>query len=160
MGYWPAGLCLCFPGQGSVNGQLVLMPGDANLTFKRYIETAVVLTVRDDYVVDVGGNGLDAELMRSYFEAWGERDAYAVSHVGWGMNPAARWDSLVMYDRGDVNCTEQRAFAGNFLYSTGANETVGRFSACHFDIPMRRCTVALDDTIVVADGVVQGELAM
>ena len=28
VGYWPAGLCLCFPKTGSANGQLVLAPGD------------------------------------------------------------------------------------------------------------------------------------
>lgn len=159
MGYWPAGLCLCFPLPRTVNGTLVLAPGDANLTFKRYVESPVTLHVRDDYVERIEGNGLDAELLRSYYEAWNDREAYAVSHVGWGMNPAARWDSLVMYDRADVNCTEQRAFAGNFLYSTGANETANRFTPCHFDIPMRRCTVRLDDSVIVADGVLQGELA-
>ena len=76
------------------------------------------------------------------------------------MNPGARWDTLVMYDRRDLNCTEQRAFAGNFLFSTGANETAGRFTPCHFDIPMRHCTVKLDDLVVVSNGVVQGALAL
>jgi 2,5-dihydroxypyridine 5,6-dioxygenase len=159
MGYWPAGLCLCFPKPHSVNGRLVMMPGDANLTFKRYFESRVVLTVEDDHVVKVEGEGLDAELMRSYFEVWGSRDAYAVSHVGWGMNPAARWDSMVMYDRRDINATEQRAFAGNFLFSTGANEVAGRYTACHFDIPMRHCSVRLDDRVVVERGVLQAPLA-
>lgn len=159
MGYWPAGLCLCFPKPHSVNGRLVMMPGDANLTFKRYLESRVELTVEDDHVVRVEGDGLDAELMRSYFEAWGSRDAYAVSHVGWGMNPAARWDSMVMYDRRDINATEQRAFAGNFLFSTGANEVAGRYTPCHFDIPMRRCSVRLDDRLVVDRGVLQDALA-
>jgi 2,5-dihydroxypyridine 5,6-dioxygenase len=37
---------------------------------------------------------------------------------------------------------------------------VGRFSACHFDIPMRGCTIQLDDEIVVSKGVLQGELAL
>ncbi len=159
MGYWPAGLCLCFPKPHSVNGRLVMLPGDANLTFKRYLESRVVLTVEDDHVVAIDGDGLDAELMRSYFEAWGSRDAYAVSHVGWGMNPAARWDTMVMYDREDFNGTELRAFAGNFLFSTGANEVANRYTACHFDIPMRHCSVKLDDELVVDRGVLQGELA-
>jgi len=39
------------------------------------------------------------------------------------MNPAARWDYLELHDHSDVWGTEARAFAGNFLYSTGANET-------------------------------------
>src|SRR5690606_39913336 len=59
----------------------------------------------------------------------------------WGMNPAARWDSLVMYDKHDTNGTELRAFAGNFLISTGANEYADRFTNGHFDLPLRHCTI-------------------
>jgi 2,5-dihydroxypyridine 5,6-dioxygenase len=157
IGYWPAGLCLCFPRPGTVNGRLVLAPGDVNLTFKTYLMSPVTLTLTDDYVTAVDGEGTDAELLRSYLAAWGERDAYAVSHVGWGMNPAARWDALTMYDRRDVNGTELRAFAGNFLFSTGANEHAGRFTRGHFDFPMRNCTVTLDGVTVVERGAVVWE---
>jgi len=150
--HWPGGLCLCFPPAGTVNGTLVLDTGDVNLTFKRYLESSVRLQITDDYVTDISGNGLDAELMSSYMEAWDDPDAYAVSHVGWGMNPAARWDALTMYDRTQFNGTELRAFAGNFLYSTGANETAGRHTLGHFDLPMRNCTIILDDRTVVSAG--------
>ena len=64
-----------------------------------------------------------------------------------------------MYDKADFNGTELRAFAGNFLYSTGANETAGRHTLGHFDLPMRNCTVMLDDVAVVVVGVLQGDLA-
>lgn len=157
--HWPGGLCLCFPPAGSVDGRLVMAPGDVNLTFKRYLETPIDLTIEDDFIVAVGGSGLDAQLMRSYLAAWGDREAYAVSHVGWGMNPAARWESLAMYDKRDTNGTELRAFAGNFLYSTGANEVAGRHTLGHFDLPMRGCTVELDGVPVVVDGALAGELA-
>ncbi len=157
--HWPAGLCLCFPERGSVRGTLVLAPGDVNLTFKRYVETPVRLEIVDDYVTSIDGDGLDAELFRSYIAAWDDREAYAVSHVGWGMNPAARWEALAFYDKADTNGTELRAFAGNFLYSTGANETAGRHTAGHFDLPMRGCTVSLDDEVIVVDGKLMGELA-
>lgn len=158
-GYWPAGLCICYPSNGGINGTLVLDKGDVNLTFKRYLESPVRFRIENDFVVSIEGDGLDAELLRSYYASWGERDAYAVSHVGWGMAPAARWDSLVMYDKRDTNGTELRAFAGNFLFSTGANESAGRFTACHFDYPMRNCTVSLDGQDVVRRGVVQTEWA-
>lgn len=152
IGYWPAGLCLCFPPRGTVNGRLVLAPGDVNLTFKSYIQAPISLTVEADVVTAIEGEGVDADQLRSYLEAWGERDAYATAHVGWGMNRAARWDALTMYDRRDVNGTELRAFAGNFLFSTGANEHAGRFTRGHFDFPMRNCTVVLDGTAVVERG--------
>ena len=157
--HWPGGLCLAFPAAGSVNGTLVMNEGDVNLTFKRYLEKPVVLTVENDFVTNIAGSGLDADLMRSYFAAWGDEAAYAVSHVGWGMNRGARWDSMAFYDKRDFNGTELRAFGGNFLYSTGANEVAGRHTLGHFDLPLKGCTVKLDGEAVVDAGVLQGDLA-
>lgn len=156
--YWPAGLALFFPLQNTVNGRIVLAPGDVNLTFKRYFEDPVTLIIEDDFVTDIQGNGLDANLMRSYYEGWNDPNAYAISHVGWGLNPAARWDALVMYDKQQVNGTELRAFAGNFLISTGANEFAGRHTNCHFDLPMRNCFIRLDEQEIVKDGKLVGPL--
>ena len=179
--HWPGGLVLAFPAAGSVNGTLVLAEGDVNLTFKRYIERPITLTIQDDYVTQIEGVGVDAELLRAYFAAWGDKAdglaagppqgethrlggqrpaqrrsmgaaAYAVSHVGYGLNEAARWDSMALYDKRDFNGTELRAFAGNFLYSTGANEVAGRHTRGHFDWPMRGCTVQLDGATVVEAG--------
>jgi 2,5-dihydroxypyridine 5,6-dioxygenase len=152
MTHWPGGLALAFPAAGSVNGTLVLAEGDVNLTFKRYLERPVTLRIENDYVTAIEGSGVDAELMRSYIAAWGDREAYAVSHVGYGLNPHARWDSMALYDKRDFNGTELRAFAGNFLYSTGANEVAGRHTLGHFDLPLRGCTVQLDGVTVVDQG--------
>lgn len=157
--HWPGGLVLAFPAAATVNGTIVLAPGDVNLSFKEYVRDPVTLTVVDDHVVGIDGDGHDAELMRSYLAAFDEPEAYAVSHVGWGMNPAARWEALAMWDKADMNGTELRAFAGNFLFSTGANEVAGRFCRGHFDLPMRNCTVTLDGTAVVTDGELRHDLA-
>jgi len=156
---WPGGICSCFPARGTVNGTLVLDEGDINLTFKRYLEKPVKLIIENDYVVEVEGRGLDADLTREYFASWGDREAYGTSHVGWGMNHGARWESLVMYDKAETNGIEQRAFAGNFLFSTGANPFANRHTLGHFDLPVRRCTVALDGKPVVVAGKLVPELA-
>ncbi|HEY1244425.1 MAG TPA: peptidase M29 [Hyphomicrobiaceae bacterium] len=150
--HWPGGLVVSFPKAGSVNGTLVLDAGDVNLTFKRYLESRVRLTIEADYVTRIDGTGTDAELMRRYFAAWGDREAYATSHVGWGLNERARYEALAMYDRRDTNGTEIRAFAGSFLFSTGANEFAKRFTKGHFDLPVRNCTITLDDEPVVEQG--------
>jgi 2,5-dihydroxypyridine 5,6-dioxygenase len=150
--HWPAGLVVSFPRAGSVDGTLVLDAGDVNLTFKRYLQSPVRLTIDADYVTRIDGNGTDAELMRRYFAAWGDREAYATSHVGWGLNERARYEALAMYDRRDTNGTEIRAFAGNFLFSTGANEFAKRYTKGHFDLPVRNCTIMLDGEAVVAEG--------
>ena len=156
--HWPGGLVLAFPAAGSVSGSLILAPGDVNLTFKEYIREEIRLEVIDDYVTSIEGSGVDADLFRSYLEAFDEPDAYAVSHVGWGMNESARWDAMALWDKADFNGTELRAFAGNFLFSTGANEVAGRFCRGHFDLPMRNCTVELDGEAVVTAGALREDL--
>src|ERR1700712_5203980 len=155
LAHWPGGIVVSFPKSNTINGTLVMDAGDINLTFKRYLTSPVRMVLKDDYVVDLTGEGADAEMMKRYLAAWGDREAYAVSHVGWGMNPNARYESLAMYDQRDTNGTEIRAVAGNFLFSTGANEFAGRYTAGHFDLPVMNTTITVDNTIVVRDGVLQ-----
>ena len=155
LAHWPGGIVVSFPKSGMVDGTLVLDRGDINLTFKRYLQDRITLTLEKDYVTKIEGNGPDAEMMRGYFAAWNDRNAYAVSHVGWGMNPGARYEALAMYDQRDTNGTELRAVPGNFLFSTGANEFAGRHTAGHFDLPVMKTTITVDNTVVVKDGVLQ-----
>lgn len=155
----PAGLVAAFPAAGTVSGTVVLDRGDINLTFKRIQESPVRLVIEDDYVRRIEGNGLDAEMLRDYYAAWADPQAYATSHIGWGLNREARWESLAIYDRAQTNGVEQRVFAGNVLYSTGANEFVRRFTQCHFDLPLRACMLALDGEVVVEKGRLVGEMA-
>jgi 2,5-dihydroxypyridine 5,6-dioxygenase len=161
--HWPGGLVLAFPAAGTVHGTVVLAPGDVNLTFKEYVRSEVRLTIVADHITAIDGPAtggrVDADLFASYLAAFGEPEAYATSHVGWGMNTHARWDALPLGDKSQTNGTEIRAFAGNFLYSTGANEVAGRFCRGHFDLPMRHCTVTLDGRPVVTDGRLAPDLA-
>lgn len=157
--HWPGGLVLAFPARHSVNGKVVLAAGDINCTFRSVLRSSITLTIKDDFVVDVSGDGVDARQLAGYMASFRDRDAYASSHVGWGMNPAARWDYFELFDKSQHNAVEARAFEGNFMYSTGANETADRFTRCHFDLPMFDCTVELDGVPVVSEGALAGELA-
>jgi len=158
--HWPGGLCLAFPGKNAVNGRVVMDVGDMNLTFKTYLTSQIDFTIENDFVTAIKGDGIDALHLREYMEAWNDRNAYGVSHVGWGVNPAAKWVSAAMYDKRDMQAVEFRALAGSFLWSTGANQYAGRYTLGHFDLPMRNCTITLDGKTVVKDGVLQGELAL
>lgn len=158
--HWPGGLCLAFPGKNAVNGRIVMDVGDMNLTFKTYLTSRIDFTVENDFVTEIKGDGIDALHFREYMEAWGDRNAYGMSHVGFGVNPAARWVSAAMYDKRDMQAVEFRALAGSFLWSTGANQYAGRYTLGHFDLPMRNCTIALDGRIVVKDGALADELSI
>ena len=157
--HWPGGLCLCFPGANTINGRIVMAPGDMNLTFKTYLNNPLDFCIEEDFVREIKGDSVDADLFREYLAAWEDPVAYGLSHVGWGMNPRARWESMALYDKRDVQAAEFRAWAGNFLWSTGSNQYAGRFTLGHFDLPMRGCTITLDGTPVVIDGQLQGDLA-
>ena len=157
--HWPGGLCLAFPGKDAVNGRIVMDVGDMNLTFKTFLTSRIDFTIENDFVTAIRGDGIDALHLREYMEAWDDRNAFGMSHVGWGMNHGAKWVSATMYDKRDMQAVEFRAIAGSFLWSTGANQYAGRYTLGHFDLPMRNCTIALDGRVVVQDGVLQGELA-
>jgi 2,5-dihydroxypyridine 5,6-dioxygenase len=146
------GFVAAFPAKRSVQGKLVLDVGDINLTFLKYIESQVRFTFKDDLIVQLEGDGLDSRLMQDYFSRWNDPNAWGISHVGFGLNENARWNALTMYERKNLEGSEARAFSGNFLPSTGPNPVAGRGTLCHFDLPMRNCTVALDGVEVIRQG--------
>jgi 2,5-dihydroxypyridine 5,6-dioxygenase len=139
------------------NGVLVIDPGDYNVTpFANYHISKVELVIKDNYVVEINGNGFDANLIRAHMASYHEKNAYAISHVGWGLNKNALWSNIATYDRSPdtkgVSGDEGRVFWGNFLFSTGPNHHVGRFTQCHYDIGMRNCTIEMDGKTVVENG--------
>lgn len=154
--HWPSGFVLTWPDEGSSNGVVVLDRGDILLPMKEYVTEPVRLEVRQGYVVSIEG-GLHADLLKEYMATFEDPEAYAISHVGWGLQPRAHWSMLAHYDKETHIGMDARAFEGNFLWSMGPNNEAGgqRTTACHIDIPMRRCTVRLDGEAAVIDGVVQ-----
>ena len=54
----------------------------------------------------------------------------------------------------EVSRAAARTFPGNFLFSTGPNSQGGgkRTTRGHYDVPMRDCTIALDDKVIVDKG--------
>lgn len=151
--HWPSGFQFTWPNEGQAQGKVVLDRGDILLPQKCYLTDAIEFTVKDGYVTSIDG-GVEAELLRDYMEAFEEPEAYAFSHVGWGVQDRARWSTMRLYDREATVGQDARAFAGNFLFSLGPNSEVGgnRHTKCHIDIPVRGCTVKLDGDPVVIDG--------
>jgi len=153
--HWPSGFILTWPNEGCSNGRIVIDRGDIILPLKRYAVDPVILEIRDGYCTDIAG-GLEAELLREYMASFDDPEGYGLSHIGWGLQDRAKWSTLSLYDREQTIAMDARAFAGNFLFSLGPNVEVGgtRTTACHIDVPLRACTVMLDDVAVVRDGVV------
>jgi 2,5-dihydroxypyridine 5,6-dioxygenase len=87
-----------------------------------------------------------------------DADAFGVSHIGWGLHPRASWSGMATEQRG--HGMESRTFAGNVLFSTGPNDLVGgpNHTNCHLDIPMRGCSLYLDDAVVIDGGQIVPEV--
>lgn len=151
--HWPSGFALTWPNEGGARGTIVIDAGDILLPQKSYVSQPIVLTVENGYATRIEG-GVDAELLREYVASFQDPEAYAISHIGWGLQPRAHWTTLGLYDREATIGMDARAFEGNFLFSLGPNNEAGgdRTTACHIDIPLRRCTVRLDGAEVVRDG--------
>jgi 2,5-dihydroxypyridine 5,6-dioxygenase len=151
--HWPSGFGLTFPNERQASGRVVLDRGDILLPMKSYLNTPIEMTVDKGYVTSITGE-VDADLLNDYMASFDDREAYAVSHIGWGQQRRARWSTLGLYDREETIGMDARAFAGNFLFSMGPNNEAGgsRHTACHVDIPMRNCTVLLDNREVVREG--------
>ncbi|MDR6538563.1 hypothetical protein J2739_004356 [Variovorax soli] len=67
--------------------------GDILLPQKAYAADRIVLTVEKGYATKIEG-GLDAELLTDYMASFCDPEAYAISHIGWGSQPRARWSRL------------------------------------------------------------------
>ncbi len=157
--HWGAGHIHTFPNEGSANGTVVFAPGDiVILPFCRYVQDEVRLTISDGYIRKVEG-GLDAKLMRDWLDdnksSPDDMDPYAISHLGWGMNPQALWYGIALNgDEPERSRAAARTFPGNFLFSTGPNTQGGgkRATRGHYDVPLRDCTVILDNQIIIDKG--------
>ncbi|MGE0544981.1 MAG: leucyl aminopeptidase [Dehalococcoidia bacterium] len=141
--------------EDGVNGVVTIDTGDILFPFKRYVGSPIRLEIQQGRITRIDGIGVDAELMRSYLHRFCDPRAYAISHIGWGMDPKGRWEFMGTDPLGLMSGgVDGRSFAGNVLFSTGPNLELGgeNDTACHLDIPLRACTVTLDGLRVIESG--------
>jgi 2,5-dihydroxypyridine 5,6-dioxygenase len=149
--HWPSGFLFTGGADDGVDGRVVIAPGDIIFPFKSYVQTAIELTIERGKITKIEG-GVDADLLREYMASFNDPDAYGISHIGWGMLESAQW-SILAHDRRGMGM-HGRSFYGNVLFSTGPNGELGgpNETLCHVDVPMRNCTLYLDDEPIVVDG--------
>jgi len=151
--HWPSGFISTWPNEGTAAGRVVVDIGDMLFPFKMYVTSRIVMDISDGIIRNIEG-GLEAKYLRDHIESYGDPGAYAVSHVGWGLQPKAKWTGLGMRDKSQSLGMDARAFYGNFLFSTGPNAEAGgsNNSPCHVDIPMGGCSLSLDGEPMTIDG--------
>lgn len=151
--HWPSCFVATWPDEQTSEGVIVIDEGDILLPFKMYARERVTLTVEKGFVTRIEG-GFTAEYMKSFMDSFDDPDAFAMAHVGWGLEPRAHWTTLGLYDPEAGLGMDARSFAGNFLFSTGPNTEAGgtRDTPCHLDIPLRGCSLSLDGVPMTTDG--------
>lgn len=144
--------------EGSAHGTLVFDSYDVVTPYINHVRTPIVCTVRDGRIVEIEG-GMEARLMRDILSRFDD-DARHLSHIGWGLQPGARWESLIMEP--DQVGLDPRCLRGSVLASTGPNSEFGgtNHSRCHFDMPMRGTSLWVDDTLIVDAGTVVHDFAV
>lgn len=149
--HWPAAFVFTGGADDGVDGKIVVAPGDVLLPFNSYVRDPITYTIEKGIIRDIRG-GLDAELVKSYMESFNDPDGYGMSHVGWGLDHRAKWHGLTDFPGGMG--MELRSFHGNVMFSTGPNNELGgpNHTSCHLDIPMRNCSLFLDDEPIVIEG--------
>lgn len=153
--HFPSGFVFTQGNDGEVDGQVVLGPGDIICAFKRYVESPVTFTISKGLITDISGNGVDAELIRNYIESFRDPRGFAIAHIGFGLNERARWDQFASTrSPGKEYMMNALSFYGNVLFSTGPNSEFGgdNDTPCHLDLPMRGCSLWLDDVQVLDRG--------
>jgi len=147
--HWPSTMVMCWPRLS--DGRIVLVEGDILLPFKEYVRQPVTLEIAGGNIEKVSG-GYEARLLEMFFEDANDEWARSLSHMGWGLMRSADWFATALYGKDELMGMDARAFAGNFLWSTGPHPVLGRESYAHLDIAMRGCTVSVDGQDVVAAG--------
>ena len=148
---WPSGFIFTGAGETEVNGRVVMDTGDIVFPFGTQLAGPVSFEIREGRVVELDG-GADADKLRTYISSFDDPKAWAVSHIGWGLNDKAEW--TVDGRSGPGVGIDGRCYYGNVLFSTGPNTELGgkNDTACHLDLPMRNCSLWLDGEPIVLDG--------
>lgn len=154
--HWGCGFAFTGSYDDGVDGTIVLSPGDIIHPFDTYVQSPVKFTIEKGYVVDISGvegwSSLDADFVKAHIDSFDDPRGFAMSHVGWGLDERARWHGMVQDPA--VIGVETRSFYGNVMFSTGPNNELGgpNDTPCHMDIPMRNCSLYLDDELIVDRG--------
>ncbi len=146
--HWPGGFLATVAADKGVNGRVVMDTDDIIFPLKRLVRAPVEFVIRDGTVVEING-GTDADLLKEFIGTYRDPRAFAVSHIGWGLNDACVWS----VDLPGIGM-DGRAHYGNVLFSLGPDTEFGgdNDTPCHLDLPMQNCSLWLDDEIIVDAG--------
>jgi 2,5-dihydroxypyridine 5,6-dioxygenase len=151
--HFPGAFVYTWPNEEQSSGTIVLTEGDIIFPFKEFVRSNIYITVKQGRITSIDGQ-FDAAHLRYFLEAWNDPDAFAMAHVGWGLDEMALWNGISLINKESAIGQDGRAFYGNVLWSTGPNTDVGgaRTTPAHLDIAMKGASLYLDGEPIVEAG--------
>jgi 2,5-dihydroxypyridine 5,6-dioxygenase len=150
--FWGAAMVEIAPHEGTVEGTLVLAPGDQVFHLGRFITEPVRLRITAGRVTSIEG-GVDAVLLDRYLSDLDDDAAYLVGHVAWGTDHRARWTALLeQFPEAGAGNADAEGTWGSAQVELGSNDDQyfrGAIrSAAHLGLAMLNVTIELDDEIL------------
>ena len=146
--HWPGGFLATLAIENGVNGRVVMNEKDIIFPLKKFVESPIEFIIENSKVIEINGDS-DAKNLKKYIDEYNDPRAYAVSHIGWGLNEACQWNPSLPGIGMDG-----RAFHGNVLFSLGPDTEFGgkNDTQCHLDLPMQNCSLSLDGELIIDAG--------
>ena len=146
--HWPGGFLATLAAEQGVNGRVVMEADDIVFPLREFTGERIAFDISDGMVTEISG-GARADHLRDFIEGYNDPRAYAVSHIGWGLNHQCIWRP----DLPGIGM-DGRAHYGNVLFSLGPDTEFGgeNDTPCHLDLPMQGCSLWLDDELIVENG--------
>jgi len=146
--HWSGGFVAAIGQKGGVEGRVVMDAGDIIYPLRVFVDEPLEFVIRGGKVTEING-GAQAAMLRDMMASHDDPRAYAVSHIGWGLHRACAWDPALPGVGMDG-----RGHWGNVLFSLGPDTEFGgdNDTPCHFDLPMKACSLWLDDEPILDRG--------
>jgi len=150
---FPSSGCACCSLENEANGKLVIDQGDILLQLKHFVSEPIVCKIESGRIVSIDG-GIDAKILRDWFEQWDDPNSYVISHVGFGCDPRT--------ELGTMQLMEWEAYGGGLLIAFGRNDSFftdgTNASKSHLDITMLNTDFAVDGQLLLERGVIQRDV--
>jgi len=156
-GSFPAGWVQVAPAEASVEGDLVIMPGDGNVAAGSLVSSPVRVCVRHDRITAIEG-GPDADVLRALLELADSANIYAVASVAVGMNPGST-PAGQPFDPTLLDKSTARLTAGVVTVTFGENLVAGRPDKAQMPITLSRRDLLADNIPVISAGALQSQFA-
>lgn len=155
---FPSGHCGVVPAASTVEGEVILMPGDANLTRGGHLGSPVRLRLHDDRLIAIEGDNADADTVRALVERHDHPDAYAIAGIVLGLNPAGR-SPVDSFDPRLTDPHLSALSAGVITLSFGENLHADRPCPATTTLCLARRSVSVDGVPLVRAGELVGDVA-